>query len=71
MEDNDDDQRPLQGHPDESLAGAIPKIGEKPNAELAFMVANEMLIQFRELRKRAHGVKNAEEISKGFGLVGP
>jgi len=35
------------------------------------MVANEMLIQFRELRKRAHGVKNAEEISKGFGLVGP
>jgi hypothetical protein len=71
MEDNEDDQRPLQGQSDESLAGAILEMAEKPNAALAFVVANEMMMRFRELRKRAHGVKKAGESSKGFGPVGP
>ena len=64
MEDSDDDQRPLQDEPDEALAGAILEMAEKPNAALTFVAANEMMMRFRELRKRAHGGKKAEESSK-------
>ena len=69
MEDSDDDQRPLQDQSDESLAGAILEMAEKPNAALAFVVANEMMMRFRELRKRAHGGKKAEESSKGLMIA--
>ena len=46
-------------------------MAEKPDASLAYELANEMMVRLQELRKRSHGVKKKEEGSKGFGSVGP
>jgi hypothetical protein len=67
MDDGDDRQRPLQDEPDEALAGAILELAEKPNATVAFVVANEMMTRLQELRKRANGRKRAEGDNNEIG----
>jgi hypothetical protein len=69
MDDDDDGgdrPRPLHDELDEALAGAILELAEKPNATVAFVVADEMMTRLRELRERANNGKKTEENNKGI-----